>query len=122
MEVTADNKHGKKDLNTFIVELVQYTFVCANNGVSRTYSKMISSNKVNEHVAVGARKDFIYNLRIPEIAHQSAISTLVANYYRIEVSSKSSGLFAEDPCIYAPIFLLKKDLKQDGKNHETKVP
>jgi hypothetical protein len=83
VEVTADNKHGKKDLDTFIVELVQYTFVCANNGVSRTYSKTISSNKVSENVAVGARKDFIYNLRIPEIAHQSAVSTLVANYYRI---------------------------------------
>jgi hypothetical protein len=74
--------------------LVQYTFVCANNGVSRTYSKVISSSKVNEHVIVGGRKDFIYNLKIPEIHHQSAISTLVANYYRIEVSSKSSGLFA----------------------------
>ena len=83
MEVTADNKYGKKDLNAFYVELVQYTFVCANNGVSRTYTKTVSSNKVNEHVAVGERKDFVYNLRIPEIAHQTAISTLVANYYRI---------------------------------------
>lgn len=81
-------------MKTFLIELVQYTFVCANNGTSRTYSKVVSSNKVSEHVVVGGRKDFAFNLRIPEIEHQSAISTLVANYYRIEVSSKSEGLFA----------------------------
>jgi hypothetical protein len=66
-----------------MIELVQYTFVCANNGVSRTYSKVVSSNKIDEHVVIGGRKDFIHNLKIPEIKHQSAVSTLVANYYRI---------------------------------------
>lgn len=39
----------------------------------------------------------------------------MANYYRIEVSTKSSPIASEDPCIYAPIFLLKKDLKEYTK-------
>ena len=38
------------------------------------------------------------------------------------MSSKSSGLFAEDPCIYAPIFLLKKDLKVEDNKSMSKVP
>ncbi len=54
-------------------------------------------------------------MKIPEITHQTAIGTLVANYYRIEVSTKSSPIASEDPCIYAPIFLLKKDLKEYAK-------
>jgi len=58
IEVTANNKYGKKDINTFMVELVEYVFVCANNGVSRTYSKVISSNKIIEHVKVQDKKTF----------------------------------------------------------------
>ena len=49
----ADNKLGKKILNTFLIELVQYTFVCANNGIFRTYTKVIKSDKVNHSIKVG---------------------------------------------------------------------
>lgn len=42
------------------------------------------------------------------MAHQTAISTLVANYFRIEVTA-DLGLLAQDlPSIYAPLFILKK--------------
>ena len=40
--------------------------------------------------------------------HQTAISTLVANYFRMEVTA-SLGTFSSDlPSIYAPLFILKK--------------
>lgn len=53
------------------------------------------------------------------MAHQTAISTLVANYYRIEVTC-NMGLFAtENPSIYAPLFVLKKsfNLKNSSKRN-----
>lgn len=56
---------GKKDLNMFIVELVQYVFVCANNGVYRTYTKIVSSNKINQVVKISEKKTFSYDLKIP---------------------------------------------------------
>ena len=56
---------GKKDLSMFLVQLVEYVFVCANNGVYRTYTKVISSNKVNQIVKISEKKSFPYDLKIP---------------------------------------------------------
>lgn len=65
IDITANNGMGKKDLNMFIVELVQYVFVCANNGVYRTYTKIVSSNKINQVVKISEKKTFSYDLKIP---------------------------------------------------------
>jgi len=50
-----------------------------------------------------------YNVKIPEsILHQTAISTLVANYFRIEVNADMGLLTSDTPSIYAPLFIIKK--------------
>ncbi len=41
INITADNYNGKADINHFLIQLVQYTFVSANNGVSRTYKNIV---------------------------------------------------------------------------------
>lgn len=62
---------------------MQYTFVSANNGVSRTYKSEVYTHKLGSKVQKGEEKKFNHNLTIPNIKNQTAISTLVANYYRI---------------------------------------
>ena len=47
-------------------------------------------------------------MTIPIVSHQTAISTLVANYYRIEVTAVLGAFTSELPSIYAPLFILKK--------------
>lgn len=57
-------------------------------------------------------------LQVPSVAHQTAISTLVANYFRIEVTA-ALGTFTRDlPSIYAPLFILKKSF--NFKNSKAK--
>ena len=65
------------------VRLVQYTFVCANNGVYRTYKKLIKKHVMGKGVAKREKRSFSHPMTIPNVPHQTAISTLVANYYRI---------------------------------------
>lgn len=56
---------------------------------------------------------------IPTVSHQTAISTLVANYYRIEVTA-SVGMFSSDnPSIYSPLFIMKKSFNL--KNSKSKI-
>lgn len=44
---------------------------------------------------------------------QTAISTLVANYYRLEVYPDLGMVSKEQPCIYCPIFIMKKSYKYE---------
>ena len=41
--------------------------------------------------------------------HQTAVGTLVANHYRIEVSTQLGKISTDNPCIYSPLFILKKE-------------
>lgn len=75
------------------MRLVQYTFISANNGVSRTYKHTIYSHKIGKRTQKGDTNDFAHNMPIPVVSHQTAISTLVANYYQIEVTA-SMGMFS----------------------------
>lgn len=85
MELEADNTHGQGPITDFVIELVQYTFVSANNGVCRTYRKVISKDSFKRKLDKGEKiNDPIrHEFRIPEVPDQTAISTLVANYYRL---------------------------------------
>ena len=91
-----------------MVKLVQYTFIAGNNGVSRTFKKVIHTHKVSKAVGKGEKKEMIYQLTVPTVSHQTAISTLVANYFRIEVTVDIGMLATDVPSIYAPLFVLKK--------------
>ena len=83
VKVRVDNTNGSDHLDEILVKLVQYTFISANNGVARTYKHTIYSHKIGKRVEKGDEKEFEHNLAIPTVTHQTAISTLVANYYRI---------------------------------------
>lgn len=50
---------------------------------------------------------------------QTAISTLVANYYRLEVMADVAKISKNEPIIYAPLFLMKKSLESKIKNTKT---
>ena len=46
---------------------------------------------------------------------QTAVGTLVANHYRLEVSTNVGLISSDNPCIYSPLFLLKeKDFNLKG--------
>lgn len=46
---------------------------------------------------------------------QTAISTLVANYYRLEVYADIGSVTSHQPCIFCPLFVMKK-VYQHAKN------
>ena len=99
-----------------MVKLVQYTFISGNNGVSRTFKKVIHTHKVSKAVGKGEKKEMMYQLTVPTVSHQTAISTLVANYFRIEVTVDMGMLATDVPSIYAPLFVLKKSFTQKNPN------
>lgn len=87
-------------------ELVQYTFVSSNGNASRTYRKVVSKKTINEGARKGDNRQLEFPFKIPPVKYQTAINTLVANYYRLEVSV-DAGAGSQDLSIYAPIFILK---------------
>lgn len=48
-----DNVHGKDHIDEILIKLVQYTFISANNGVSRTYKHTIYKHKIGKRVQAG---------------------------------------------------------------------
>ena len=110
MELEADNTHGQGPITDFVIELVQYTFVSANNGVCRTYRKVISKDSFKRKLEKGEKiNDPIrHEFRIPEVGEQTAISTLVANYYRLEVFADVASISIDEPNICSPLFVLKE--------------
>lgn len=68
---------------------------------------------------------------MPVVEHQTAIGTLVANHYRLEVSTQLGSISSNNPCIFSPLFVLKKEfdlksvskprnLSDDLKNYKSK--
>ena len=108
MTVNVDNSEGLSHIDGVIVKLVQYTFVSANSGVSRTFKKTIHEHKKTQNIAKGSKRELAHVMTVPSVDHQTAISTLVANYFRIEVTANMSTLTSDTPSIYAPLFILKK--------------
>ena len=53
IEVSCDNRNGKANVKRFGIDLAQYTFVSANNGINRTYRKVIDRQFINKSVAHG---------------------------------------------------------------------
>ena len=53
MDIDIDNSNGNSSLNGVNVKLVQYTFISANNGTSRTYKKVINSHKITKAIGSG---------------------------------------------------------------------
>jgi len=56
VDITADNSDGNSHLNGVDVKLVQYTFISANNGTSRTYKKVINSHTISKAVGKGEKR------------------------------------------------------------------
>lgn len=56
VDIEVDNSNGNGHLDGVMVKLVQYTFISANNGVSRTFKKVIHKHKINKAVGKGEKK------------------------------------------------------------------
>jgi len=56
VDIEADNTNGDSHLDGVLVKLVQYTFISANNGVSRTFKKIIHKHKISKAVGKGEKK------------------------------------------------------------------
>jgi hypothetical protein len=114
--VLCDNGKGNLDVKRIRIELVQYTFVSANNGADRTYKKVVDTQYIKQAIPKKTRAENMeINFLVDEKKDlpQSAISTLVANYYRLEVSTDIGSISRNDPCIYSPLFIMKKNLKSE---------
>ena len=55
-----------------------------------------------------------FPFKIPPVKYQTAISTLVANYYRLEVTV-DAGSGSQSLNIYAPIFILNLNFDVKGE-------
>ena len=100
-----------------LVDLVQNIFVSANSGVHRTYRNSVQSEKVPVKVNKGEMQNVSHSFKINTKRKQTAIGTLVANHYRIEVSTQAGLISSDNPCIYCPLFVLKeKDFDLKGVN------
>ena len=110
---------GRNNIEAFVIKLIQYTFVSANNGANRTYQKVIKEEKI-QGILKGdfIRVPIVHTFKVPDVKHQTAISTLVANYYRLEVSADIAAISRDEPTIYCPLFVLKKSY--DQKNQKQK--
>lgn len=109
-----DNSQGTGDIDALLFELVQNVFVSDNSGVHRTYRNAIHEEKCPVNVKKGEVKTVTHQFKINAKQGQTAISTLVANHYRIEVSTNLGQIAANCPCVYSPLFILKEkdfDLK-----------
>ena len=90
------------------MELNQNVFVSSNAGVYRTYRSAANQVSIPLSVPKGTQAKFSYDFKVPVVDHQTAVGTLVANHYRIEVSTQLGHISSENPCIYSPLFVLKK--------------
>lgn len=54
VKIVVDNENGEDSVNEILLKLVQYTFISANNGVSRTYKHTIGTpHKVGRRIEKG---------------------------------------------------------------------
>jgi hypothetical protein len=53
VKIHVDNTHGNDFIDEVLVKLVQYTFISANNGVSRTYKHTIYKHKIGKRTQKG---------------------------------------------------------------------
>lgn len=110
IDITVDNREGESDINKVQIELLENIFVCSNGGSNRTYRESIHSETAKQPVPQGQSVKFGYDFKVPTVKHQSSIGTLVANHYRLEVSTQESFVSVDNPCVYAPLFVLKREL------------
>lgn len=116
IKITCDNSHGKADVKRIGVNLTQYTFVSANNGAFRTYRKIIDTQYINRKIPKGSIADDLeinFEVNSKKNIDQTAISTLVANYYRLEAYADIGGVSKDQPCLYCPIFIMKRAYKYE---------
>ena len=88
----------------------------SNGGSNRTYRESIHSEVVKQPIPKGQSAKFGYDFMIPKVKHQTAIGTLVAHHYRVEVSTQESMMSVDNPCVYAPVFILKEKLTAPSNN------
>lgn len=55
IRVACDNSMGRANVKRIAVNLVQYTFVSANNGADRTYKKVIDTQYINHRIPKGSK-------------------------------------------------------------------
>lgn len=102
-----DNSQGSDSITGMLVDLVQNIFVCSNTGVNRTLQNSVHEEKIQLNIPKGGTQVVKHTMKIQAHQNQTAIGTLVANHYRIEVSPITGYFTSENPCIYSPIFILK---------------
>jgi hypothetical protein len=88
IEGSVDNREGTADIDKVLVELNQNVFVSSNAGVFRTYRSSASQATVPLTMPKGQTVKFTYDFKVPVVDHQTAVGTLVANHYRVEVSTQ----------------------------------
>jgi len=110
---------------------MQNIFVSSNGGIHRTYCNSIYGQPIKKIIQKGQQSKFMHEFVVPVVEHQTAIGTLVANHYRLEVSTQLGSISSNNPCIFSPLFVLKKEfdlksvnkprnLSDDLKNYKSK--
>lgn len=102
-----DNSKGTDKIDHVLIDLVQNIFVCSNTGVNRTFRTSISEEKVSVSIPKGETQSITHSFKVNSKQGQTSIGTLVANHYRIEVSTHSGYVTTQNPCIFSPLFIIK---------------
>lgn len=84
LNVNVDNSNCKKALKTISVSLNKHLFVESNGGASRNWKSNLTTASTPP-VPAGGRNNAQLSVQIPQIVNPTAIGSIVANYFTIDV-------------------------------------
>lgn len=90
LNVNVDNSNCKKALKTISVSLNKHLFVESNGGASRNWKTNLTTASTPP-VAAGGRNNAQLSVQIPQIVNPTAIGSIVANYFTIDVVGDVEG-------------------------------
>lgn len=110
INLAIDNSQNPTQITDVLVDLVQNLFVTANCGATRTFKRVKKAIKSDGVQSNGTNAYALPIVIQPEdIEAPSAIGTIVANYYTLEVTARVPGFGLcnlDEPYVSSPIYIM----------------
>lgn len=90
LNISVDNSNCKKAIKTVKVDLNKHLFVESNGGASRNWKTNLTRS-TTPPVMAGGRNNLQLAVQIPNIVNPTAVGSIVANYFTIDVMSEVEG-------------------------------
>ena len=107
LNIAVDNSRCETDFKKVNIKLFSHLFAESNSGVARTWTTELSAAST-QSVPAGKQNNMPLSLQIPTIVNPTAIGTILANYYTVDVNGELAGCGCcgdDDPNITAHIII-----------------